>query len=136
MASIFAIKGKMEKPMEWYSRESGSSSDWEYDDILKMHHIGDVYIKECEDSVSFEDMSENEFFGWDTSSWLALAGNKELIYGYFSEDSGSAEFVHIRDGECVRDYRIYDFEVDTDEGASPEFDGWTDVARYVEEEML
>ena len=136
MASVFVIKGKMEMPMEWYSREMGSEFNWEFDNIMQSHHIGDVYIKECEDSVSFEDLSENEFFGWETASWLALAGGKELIYGYYSQDSCSAEFVHIRNGECIRDYRVYDFEVDTEEGTSPEFDGWTDVAQYVDEKLL
>lgn len=93
-------------------------------------------MEEREDRVSFEDMSENEFFGWDTSSWITLAGDKELIYGYYSEDNCSAEFVHIRDGACVRDYRIYESEVDTDEGADPSFDGWTDVAEYVDKNLL
>lgn len=142
MASVFVIKGKMDTPMEWYSREMGNDSPWEFDDILKMYHIsgsfGDVYLKEREDSVSFEDMSENEFFGWETSSWIALAGDKELIYGYYSDDSCSAEFVHIRNGECIRDYRVYDFdgEIDTDEGDSPKFDSWIDVAEYVDKKML
>lgn len=138
MASVFVIKGKVDMPMEWYSREMGNDSPWEFNDILKMHHIGDVYFKESEDCVSFEDFSENEFFGWDTSSWIALAGDKELIYGYYSDDSGSAEFVHIRNGECIRDYRVYDFdaEIDTDEGVSPEFDSWTDVADYVDRKLL
>lgn len=136
MASVFVIKGKMDTPMEWYSREMRCDSDWEFDDVLKNYHIGDVYFSENKDRVSFEDMSENEFFGWETSSWIALAGDKELIYGYYSEDSGSAEFIHIKNGECIRDYRAYDFEVDTDEGTSPKFDNWTDVAKYIDEKLL
>lgn len=142
MASVFVIKGKVDMPMEWYSREMGIDSPWEFDDILKMYRnlgrFGYVYLKESEDSVSFEDMSENEFFGWETSSWIALAGDKELIYGYYSDDSCSAEFVHIRNGECIRDYRVYDFdgEIDTDESVSPEFDSWIDVAEYVDEKLL
>ncbi|MDE7224987.1 MAG: hypothetical protein K2O34_14565 [Acetatifactor sp.] len=136
MASVFVVKGKIDTPREWYARETGCDSEWEYDELLKAYHTGEVYIKEEDDSVSFEDMSENEFFGWGTSSWITLAGDNELIYGYYSEDSCSAEFVHIRDGECIRDYRVYESEVDTDEGAAPPFDGWTDVAEYVDKNLL
>lgn len=136
MPSVFVIKGKVDMPMEWYSREMRIDSTWEFNDILKMYHIGEIYFKESEDSVSFEDFSENEFSGWDTSSWIALAGDKELIYGYYSDDNGSAEFVHIRNGECIRDYRVYDVEIDTDEGVSPKFDSWTDVADYVDRKLL
>lgn len=136
MASVFVVKGKIEKPMEWYSRVMDCDSNWEFDDKLNSYHLGNVYMEECSDSVSFEDMSEDEFFGWETSSWIELADGKELIYGYYSDDNGNAEFVHIKNGKCIRDYREYDFEVDTDEGNNPEFDDWTDVASYVDENLL
>lgn len=136
MASIFVVKGKIETPMEWYARVMKYDSKWEFDGILGFYHLGEVYIKEDSDRVSFEDMSENEFFGWDTSSWIALADGKELMYGYYSDDSGSAEFIHIKNGECIREYRVYDFEVDIDMGSTPGFDNWTDVAKYVDENLL
>lgn len=136
MASVFVIKGKVEEPMEWYARVMKCDSKWEFDGILESYHIGDVYIKEESDRISFEDMSEEEFFGWEASSWIALADGRELIYGYYSDGNGNAEFVHIKNGKCIREYRVYDFEVDTDEGSTPRFDNWTDVAKYVDKEML
>lgn len=136
MASIFVVKEKTEKPMQWYCKAMKCDSEWEFDDILKSYHLGDVYIKEGSDSVSFEEMSENEFFGWETFSWIDLADGRELIYGYYSDDNGNAEFIHIKDGKCIREYRMYDFELDTDEGSTPEFNSWTDVAKYVDEHLL
>lgn len=136
MASIFLVKEKIETPMDWYSRAMKCSSEWAFDDTLKLYHLGDVYIEECNDGVSFEDMSENAFFGWETSAWIALADGKEIIYGYYGDGSGNAEFVHIKDGKCIRDYRVYDFEVDTDDGISPAFNGWMDVAEYVDKNLL
>lgn len=85
-------------------------------DKVKMYHLGNVYMKGYENHISFEDLSEKDFLGWETSLWIALAEEKELIYGHYSEDSGDAEFIHIKNGKCVREYRVYDFEVDTDEG--------------------
>lgn len=135
MPSVFTVKEKIEKPMEWYSKNMKCASQWEFDEQLKAYHLGPIYIKQCDDTTSFEDMSENEFFGWDTSSWIELAGNKELIYGYYNDD-GSTEFVHIKDGLCIRDYRMYDFELDTDEGSSPEFEDWDDVCNFIDDNLL
>ena len=30
---------------------------------------------------TIEDLSEQEFFGWETSDWIALADSNELVYG-------------------------------------------------------
>ncbi|MDO4315785.1 MAG: hypothetical protein Q4C45_08400 [Oscillospiraceae bacterium] len=136
MASVFWIKGKIDSPMEWYANKMGCESAWEFDDILKSYHLGEIYIKECNGSISFEDTSENEFFAWQTSSWIAISDGQELVYGYYNGDAGNAEFVHIKNGTCIRDYRVYDFELDTDEGVSPEFHDWVDVAKYVDKELL
>lgn len=68
MASVFVIKEKVDAPMEWYSKAMKCSSEWTYDDKLEAYHLGSVYMNECDDSVSFEDMSEDAFFGWETSS--------------------------------------------------------------------
>ena len=86
----------------------------------------------CNDS----ERSENEFFGWETSAWIALADGKELIYGYYNDEGSNAEFIHIKNGTCIREYREYDFEVDTNEGSTPAFDAWTDVAEYVDQNLL
>ena len=39
-----------------------NSLDWGYDEILQSYHVGTVYLTEKENSVSFKDMSEEEFF--------------------------------------------------------------------------
>lgn len=36
----------------------------------------------------------------------------------------------------MRDYKSYNFEVDTDEGSVPEFVDWADVAEYVDKNIL
>lgn len=135
MASIFVVKEKIEKPMEWYSTMMRCDSQWEFDDKLQAYHLGPVYMNQRDNTVTFEDMSENEFFGWETSSWIALADGKELIYGYYG-DSGNAEFVHMKDGVCIRNYRMYGFKLDADEGNSPEFEDWADVAGFIDGNLL
>lgn len=136
MASVFVIKGKIENPKEWYSNVMNCDSDWKLDDNINMYHLGTVYMKEYSDGVSFEDSSENDFFGWETSAWISLADGNELIYGHYNDDNCIAEFIHIKDGKCIREYREYDSEVDTDEGNNPEFDDWVDVASYVDKYLL
>ena len=136
MPSIFIIKDKMKNPKEWYDKVMGNQQEWEYDENINQSRAGNVYLVEREDSVAFEDVSDMEFYGWGTESWVKLAAGKELIYGYYSEDMLEAEFVHIKDGKCIRDYRVYDSEVDTDEGDEPEFESWVDVASYVDRHML
>lgn len=37
-----------------------------------------------------------------------------MIYACYDED-GNAEIVYVKDGLCVRAFRIYGFEIDTDE---------------------
>ena len=98
MPSIFVLKEKITSPMEWYSRMMKKTAEWEFDNLLETYHLGSVYLFESSNGVSFDDMSEEEFFGWKVSSWIALADGKELIYGYYNEDSGNAEFVHIKNG--------------------------------------
>ena len=49
----------------------------------------------------------------------------------------NAEFVHIKNGICLRVYQEYDGEVDTDEGDDPEISisEWSDVADYIDDHM-
>ena len=136
MASILIIKEKIKNPKEWYDKVMQNSVEWEYDEILKSYHVRNVYLTEKENSVSFEDMSEEVFFGWETSAWIEVADNKELIYGYYNDCNCYAEFVHIKNRKCIRDYREYDDGIDTNEGNIPEFNNWVDVASYVDEKML
>ena len=135
MASVFVVKAKIKNPMEWYSKKMKCDSDWEVDEQLKSYHLGPVYMKQHDDTTSFEDLSESEFFGWETSAWIELADSKELIYGSYDE-IGNAEFIHIKNDVCVREYRMYDFELDTDEGDTPEFDGWADVWEFIDDNLL
>lgn len=135
MASVFVVKGQIENPMEWYSKKMKCDSNWVFDEQLNTYHLGPVYIKQCGNTISFEDMSENEFFEWETSAWITLADNKELVCGFYSDD-GNAEFIHIKDGSCIRDYRMYDFTLDTDEGDIPEFEDWADVCDFIDDNLL
>ncbi len=51
-------------------------------------------------------MANDCFSYWETAKWLELAEDNEIIYGYYSEDDLSAEFV-----------------------------SWVDVAAYVDKKM-
>ena len=135
MASVFVVKGQIENPMEWYSKKMRCDSNWVFDEQLNTYHLGPVYIKQCGNTISFEDMSENEFFEWETSAWITLADNKELVCGFYSDDD-NAEFIHIKDGSFIRDYRLYDFTLDTDEGDTPEFEDWADVCDFIDDNLL
>ena len=137
MASVFIVKEKIENPKEWYDSVMSNQGEWEYDDILKKYHTQSVYLLERADETAFEDMSEEEFFGWGTQSWITLAGGKELVYGYYNDSMRTAEFIQIKNGKCIREYRVYDGETDTDEGEHIiEFESWVDVASYVDSHML
>ena len=83
-----------------------------------------------------QEFSGTQLFGWEVSSWVELAGDNELIYAYYDENI-NAEFVHIKDGACLRAYQEYDGEVDTDEGDDPDtsISEWADVPDYIDEHM-
>lgn len=136
MPSVFVVKEKLEAPMEWYTRTLECGSPWEYDETLKSYHAGDIYLREGPDRVTFEDTAEEVFFAWETSDWIDLAEGRELIYGYYSEDSLSAEYVHVKGGACVREFREYDGAIEANEGETPEFEGWVDIAAYIDEHLL
>lgn len=136
MSCIFIIKEELENPEEWYNKEIGNDKEWEYDKILMTYHTGSVYLIEEDDYTAFEDHSESLFVSWETSRWIELAAGRELIYGYYSEDWLAAEFVHIKDGVCIRDYREYDGKAEEDYGEEPKFKNWVDVASYVDQYML
>ena len=73
MPSVFAVKGEIEKPMEWYSTKMQEDSQWEYDERLKAYHSGAVYLKQAEDAAFFEDMPEPEFEAWGTCVILLMS---------------------------------------------------------------
>ena len=93
----------------------------------------DIEFSTREDWTLAQDFSGTQLFGWEVSSWVELAGNDELIYAYYDENM-NAEFVHIKNGICLRVYQEYDGEVDTDEGDDPEISisEWSDVADYID----
>lgn len=133
MASVMIIKGLTQEPMEWYSDRMQAEEEWQKDEISGQWHLGGVYLTQQPDGARFEDQEEIEFFGWETAEWLQLAGEQELIYGSFDEDGGNAEYVHIQNGRCVREYRMTEFELDTDEGELPRFEDLEDVADLVDD---
>ena len=97
----------------------------------------DMGFEKRGDWILAEDFSRTQLFGWKVSAWIELAGDDELIYAYYDEDM-NAEFVHIKDGVCLRAYQEYDGEVDTDKGEDLEtfVSGWSDVADYIDEHMI
>ncbi|MBQ7776892.1 MAG: hypothetical protein IJ379_13330, partial [Lachnospiraceae bacterium] len=115
MPSIFIVKEKIENPKEWYDNVMSNQDGWEYDNNLNKYHTQNVYLLERADETAFEDMSEEKFFGWDTQSWITVAGEKELVYGYYNDSMREAEFIQVKNGKCIREYRVYDGETDTDE---------------------
>ena len=64
----------------------------------------DIEFSTREDWTSAQDFSGTQLFGWEVSSWVELAGNDELIYAYYDENM-NAEFVHIKNGICLRVYQ-------------------------------
>ena len=96
----------------------------------------DIEFSTREDWTLAQDFSGTQLFGWEVSSWVELAGNDELIYAYYDENM-NAEFVHIKNGICLRVYQEYDGEVDTDEGDDPEISisEWSVVADYIDDHM-
>ena len=81
MASVFVVMEKLENPMEWFAKSRGGDMEWEYDENLSAFHSGSIYVYPKEDRTAFEDISEFDFFGWETDSWIKKADGKELIYG-------------------------------------------------------
>lgn len=110
----FKIRITLDDAKTRYLYLMSSKEEYEWDDIQESLHIGDVYVSEKDGYILFEDMNGEAFFGWETCSWLDFAGEDELIYAYYDED-GNAEIVCVKDGICIRNFRIYDFEIDTDE---------------------
>ena len=136
MASVFKVFGITCDAKEWFAQQSLNNVQWEYDEVSG-YHFGDIYVTSYDGYASFEDTSESYFFGWDTESWIRLAGGKELIFGHYEEDNGNAEFIHIKDNVCIREYRTYDFgEDETSEGDEPEFSSWVDVATYTDKNLF
>ena len=137
MASVFKVFGLEGDAKEWFAKQYPGEVNWEYDETLSCYRTGNIYLTTKAGSASFDDLDETVFFDCGTDFWIKLAGDKELIYGYYSEDLGSAEFIHIKDGACIREYMECDFgEVITDEGDDPVFGSWVDVATYVDSKLF
>ncbi len=136
MPSVMILEAKLKNPQEWYDQKLENDIPWEYDEIEESYHSGSVYLSTDKGRTAFEDLSESVFFGWSTEEWKALAGENELLYGSYSEDTIEAEFIHIRDGACVREYREYDGEIEADTGEAPVFEDWADVCAYIDENLL
>ena len=76
-----------------------------------------------------------DFFGLQTAEWLDLAAGDELIYA--CREERSTEFLHIRGGVCLREYRKYDGEVHDDRGTDPDtgVKDPHDIERYIAQYM-
>lgn len=103
----------------------------------QFQEYGDMEFTEHGEWTLVEDFSGTQLFGWEISAWTELARDDELIYAYYDENM-SAEFIHIKDGVCLRAYQEYDGELDTDEGEDPEISisEWSDVADYIDDHMV
>ncbi len=133
----FKIKTTLDDAKIRYLNLMSLEEEYKWDEVQKSLHIGEVYVSDKDGYILFEDMKGEAFFGWETSTWLAFAGEDELIYAYYDED-GNAEIVCVKDGFCIRDFRIYDFEIDTDESQT-DFEypitDWSDVASFLDEKL-
>ncbi len=138
MACVLLVsKENIENPKNWFNSTFEIDGEWKKDKHLEGFKNDTIYFSESEDFYRFEDFANSYFTYWDTETWIDLAKEHEMIYGYYSEDDLSAEFIHIKNSKCIREYREYFDEEDSnvDQGDSPEFDSWVDVARYVDENM-
>ena len=138
MSVLLVEKTNISDPMKWFCDTMEIQGEWQKDPHLDGYKIKDrdseFYYCDTENYYRFEDFSNFYFEFQETEEWLNIAQGRELIYGYFSDDDLSAEFIHIKNGECIREFREYsDYEEDNvDLGTSPKFDSWVDVASYVD----
>lgn len=136
MASVFKIsKDNIADPMKWLDENIPIAGSWEKDELLQEYHKGSIYFKIQDNFIQYEDLNQEAFCYWEKEAWLKLAQDKELIYGFYSEDTLEAEFIHMKNGVCIREFR-YCEEVEIDEGGTPNFETWVDVASYVDKELL
>lgn len=126
MASVIKIgKKNISDPRQWFIEN--------WDRELESDGYVDE-LSEKEDYYVFEDFSEETFWYTDTDKWLELAGDSHLIYGSYSEDMLAAEYIEIKDGKLIREFRVYsdDDSDDVDMGEEPAFDDWVDVSVIVD----
>ena len=76
MPSIVVIKSKLENPMEWFSKNMQYDSNWSFDEQLNENHMGQIYMKQSNHTTSFEDLSEEAFFGLKIRHGLHLLTTK------------------------------------------------------------
>ena len=83
-----------------------------------------------------EDDNYVQFVGWEVSSWIEFAEDLELIFAYYDEDM-SAEFIHIKNGICIRAYQKYEGELDINEGNDLDISisDVNDIADYIDNNM-
>ena len=138
MSIILVEKKNIADPMKWFQDTMGFEGEWEKDPYLKGYNLviqnDTFYYCDTEDYYRFDDRSNYNYVYWDTEAWLDFAQDREVIYGHFSDDELSAEFLHIKDGKCIREFREYfdDEDSNVDIGTLPKFNSWVDVASYVE----
>lgn len=141
MSVLLIEKKNIAEPMAWFREAAQIAGNWQKDPLLNGYNLvshGDTFYycaaDDTETFFRFEDFSNNYFEFVDTAEMIDIAKGRELIFGYFSDDTCSAEFLHIKGGKCIREFREYsDYPQDNvDLGCEPAFSSWADVASYVE----
>ena len=138
MSVLLVEKTNISDPMKWFRDTMGFQGEWQKHPHLEGYtikeHDSEFYYCDTGDYYRFEDFSNFYFEFQETEEWLNIAQGRELFNGYFSDDDLAAEFIHIKNGECIREFREYsdDEEDNVDLGTSPKFDSWVDVASYVD----
>ncbi len=99
--------------------------------------IDEIEFNEDDSFTSIIDNSGTDiFFGLDINAWYDSLQDNILYYAHYDEDNGNVEYVHIEKKEIVRDYRMYDFNLDTNEGSNPSFDDFSDALSYIDDHFL
>jgi len=136
--SYIKLKTTLENAKKTYIKTFGSNElKFEFSDEQKTLKIcnSEIYIFKEDEYIIFNDFEGDGWFGLETTVWLELAENDELIYAHYDESMQTAEFVRILNGKCVREYTVYDGEIDLDNSDNCnefEFGYWGDVASYVD----
>lgn len=129
--SVVKISLDMEESKEWLTNFLSLQS------LDELECIDEIDFKEDDSFTSITDNSGTDiFFGLEINAWYDSLKDGILYYANYDEDNGNVEYIHIEKKEIVRDYRMYDFNVDTNEGSNPSFDDFSDALAYIDDHFL
>ncbi|MDM5247758.1 MULTISPECIES: hypothetical protein [unclassified Lysinibacillus] len=111
--------------------------DWIDEEIDKS-----IHISQHENGWTyFVDLEGEAFFGLTNESWMELAMDNSVTYGYYDEDF-NAELLVIENGKLIREFSLYEDEPDANENfgsieyeKSSPIEDWNDVATFLETEL-